>query len=547
MRQTAVSQIAISLIALHAFVLPRASPAQEPLELMELEELGATIRNVNIEIENVFDLSNPDEDKRLYRFANRVHVVSRRSTIEDILLIEPGQELSERLIEESERALRGRGFIADAMITASNYDATTNSADVDVSVKDAWSLTPELKLSRSGGENEYEIGMSEENLFGLGKDVTLSYSSDVDRDEAFFGYADSNVRGTRTTLNVELANTSDGDRQAFLAERPFYALDSRWTLGSGYLNDRRVNSMYGLGEVIDEFRHDTTDFSLFGGWSRGLVDRRSRRWLVGLNYEEDEFRPTPAFENTLLLPENRKLVFPWIGLQIVEDDFRAMTELNDMGRTEDIPLGLNMTLKLGYASTSYGADRDASILRASTSKGWEPGGSGRLLLFDLSASARHEDSGIENSIVASRFRYFHRNLQRHLFSASLTAVVGQRLDAENQILLGGDSGLRGFPLRYQSGERSLSLTLEQRFFTDWYPFRLLRVGYAVFFDAGRVWGTDARGTPNLGALYDIGVGLRLTSPRSTGSSVIHIDLAVPIDAPADVDSLQITVEKKSSF
>ncbi|HMB72642.1 MAG TPA: BamA/TamA family outer membrane protein, partial [Gammaproteobacteria bacterium] len=134
-----------------------------------------------------------------------------------------------------------------------------------------------------------------------------------------------------------------------------------------------------------------------------------------------------------------------------------------------------------------------------------------------------------------------------LFLASFRTAFANELDAENQILLGGDNDLRGYPLRYQSGEKSALLSFEQRFYTDWYPFRLIRVGYAFFFDAGRVWDDDPRGTPNTGTLYDVGVGLRLTSPRSSGRSVVHIDLAFPINAPADIDDVQLVLEKKASF
>jgi hemolysin activation/secretion protein len=144
-------------------------------------------------------------------------------------------------------------------------------------------------------------------------------------------------------------------------------------------------------------------------------------------------------------------------------------------------------------------------------------------------------------------RYYHRNLERHLFSASLRAFAGNRLDAENQVLLGGDNGLRGYPLRYQAGERSAILTVEQRFFTDWYPWRLFRVGYAAFVDAGRVWGPDPRAAPTLGTLYDLGVGLRLTSPRSSGRSVVHIDLAFPLNGDPTIDDVQLIVETKASF
>src|SRR4029453_7544016 len=59
-----------------------------------------------------------------------------------------------------------------------------------------------------------------------------------------------------------------------------------------------------------------------------------------------------------------------------------------------------------------------------------------------------------------------------------------------QLLLGGDNGLRGYPLRYQAGDALALFTLEQRFYTDWQPLKLVNVGAAVFFDAGRAWGQD---------------------------------------------------------
>ena len=91
------------------------------------------------------------------------------------------------------------------------------------------------------------------------------------------------------------------------------------------------------------------------------------------------------------------------------------------------------------------------------------------------------------------------------------------------------------------------LTLEQRFFTGWYPLRLFRVGYAVFFDIGRVWGQDPRAAAPVGTLADVGAGLRLTSPRSSSRQVVHIDLAAPLHHRDQVDSWQLTVETKRSF
>jgi hypothetical protein len=536
-----------TLVAMFGLALHGDLRAQELPTMAELEARGATIGRIIPDIENVFDPNNPGEDKRLYRWANRVHITTRESVVDDILLFDEGDPLSAQALDESSRLLRERGFVADAAISVVGYDPAENTVDVRVWMRDSWSLEPDLKLSRSGGETEFGMGFVEDNLFGLGKSVTISYSSDIDRDQVLFGYQDDNLRGSRKRLNTSFVDMSDGHRYGITIGRPFFSLDTKWSVDGSFLDDSRVDSIYDLGDPIDEFRHDTRAISIQGGRSRGLVDGLARRWYAGLTYDEDTFRESPDFGPAVLLPEDRKLVYPWAGFQWIGDDFREVINLNDMGRTEDISLGLNLFTRLGLASPKLGSDRRAVVFDFSADRGWEPGGQGNLFFFSASAQTRIESGDLNNTIVALQGSYMHRNLGENLFLASLTTVLGNHLDAENQILLGGDNNLRGFPLRYQSGERSALLNVEQRFYTDWYPFRLIRFGYAFFLDAGRVWGEDPRGTPNLGALYDVGVGLRLTSPRSSSRSVVHIDLAFPINAPEDIDSVQLIVEKKSSF
>ena len=525
----------------------RATIAQELPSAGELEVQGATISTILIDVEDIFDTTRPEEDKRLYRWANNVHLNTRTSVIESILLFNEGDLLTEQILAESERLLRDQRFIADAWIETIEYDAESNSAVVSVRARDSWSLEPDIKLSRSGGENEYGIGFVEDNLFGLGKSMALSYSSDVDRDQRLFGYTDDNLFGSRKELAATVVDLSDGQQFAFRMGRPFYAFDTRWSVQSQVLNDKRIDSIYDLGETIDEFRHNTRFLTVHGGRSRGLVDGMTKRWLAGVSYEEDEFLPSPGFGDPLLLPEYRKLVYPWTAIHWIGDDFREVSELDDMGRTEDIALGLDLFARIGVASPDFGSDRRSWLFDLSAERGWEPSGPGSLFQFAASAETRYEHGDFRNTVVAISGRYLVRNFGDELFLAGLRTVFSNALDAENQILLGGDSGLRGFPLRYQSGEKSILLTLEQRFYTDWYPFQLIRVGYAFFFDAGRVWDNDPRNTPNLGTLYNIGMGLRLTSPRSSGRSVVHLDLAFPINAPGDIDDIQIVVEKRSSF
>lgn len=523
-----------------------AAPAPSP-DRAELERAGATIRAVQITVDNIFDPSNPDEDKALYRWANRVHVRTREQVIADILLFAPGDVFMGRLLDESARTLRARGFIADAVIVPREYDPVTNSVIVDVRARDSWSLEPEIDFDRTGGVTEWALGLADTNLFGTGKTIEVSRLDQIDRAQTLLGYSDGNVFGSRVRLSAVLANADDGDRRQLAVERPFFALDTRWSFGGSVHDELRVDPMYDLSEQIDEFAHEIRAFTLRGGWSRGLIDRRAHRWLYGITSEEHRFSPSADVPTPLLLPDDRKFVYPWFGWQRVEDDFRQMTELNDMGRTEDVSLGLNMLATIGFATRNYGSDRDATLLTFAANKGWEPGGPGRLLLLETEASTRREDEGFRNSRVQVSARYYRRNLERHLFSARLSALATDDIDRDSQVLLGGDTGLHGYPIRYQAGDSRVLLSVEQRFFTDWYPWRLFRVGWAVFADAGRVSGRDPRATATLGTLYDVGAGLRLTSPRASGRNVVHIDLAFPMNGDATIDKVQFVVETRGSF
>jgi outer membrane translocation and assembly module TamA len=513
----------------------------------QLEQAGATIRAITVTVDNVFDPSNPEEDKPLYRLANKVHVRTHPSVIESALTFRVGDRYAARVLDESARTLRTRGYLADVKVAAEAYDAVSNTVAVTVRVRDAWTLAPELHFSHRGGQSEWALGLDDRNLFGTGKQVQIIEKSMFDRDETLLSYGDPNLLGSRVRLNASYAEASDGYRHVLTAERPFYSLDARWMLGGNLLDQQRVDPIYDRGEQIDEFGHDVKGVSMQGGWSRGLVDGRVTRWVIGAASSEDVFYPTIDTPQPLLLPENRKLVYPWVGWELLVDDHREMSQLNDIGRTEDVSFGTSLFMSVGFADTRYGSDRDATLLRAAFQKGWDLGGAGRMLTVNAAASTRDESGGLQNSIVDAAAHYYVRHGEGRLFAATAAFTATNNLDGELQVLLGGDNGLRGYPLRYQAGERRSLLSVEERFFTDLYPWRLFRVGYAAFLDAGRVSGEDPRASPSTGTLYDVGLGLRLSSPRSSGKSVVHIDLAFPLNGDPTIDTMQLIVETKGSF
>src|SRR6187549_3141674 len=71
----------------------------------ELEVQGARIGEVRIDARNIFDLDDPREDNWLFRAANALHIRTRPEVIRRDLLFRPGERVSARLIEETERLL----------------------------------------------------------------------------------------------------------------------------------------------------------------------------------------------------------------------------------------------------------------------------------------------------------------------------------------------------------------------------------------------------------------------------------------------------------
>ena len=81
-----------------------------------------------------------------------------------------------------------------------------------------------------------------------------------------------------------------------------------------------------------------------------------------------------------------------------------------------------------------------------------------------------------------------------------------------------------------------------------YPFRLFRVGGAIFFDAGRTWGQSPGGSENPGLQTDVGFGFRLGNARSGLARMIYVDLVFPLGNDDDsIDNIQFLIEAKSSF
>jgi outer membrane protein assembly factor BamA len=533
------------LAALCLAFLPAAAIASACGPRSQLEAEGYRIGKIRVQNLEIFEPEGNEGLPPLYRLANNLHIDTRDSVIESQLLFREGEAFSERLVDETERNLRELRYIREPEVRA--VGCHEGLVDLEVAVREVWTTNPGVTFERSGGSNAGGIKLEELNLLGRGKQLTFELASDADRTSYTLHWRDPGVRGSRWVHDVAFRDSNDGQGWRVEAQRPFYSLDTRWSFGTALQQDLSVEPVYRLGERVAGYERRTEFGELQYGWSEGLNNGWSRRVTAGLRREHADFDVAPDDPMPDVMPGDRLLDYPFLRFEGVQDDFETIRNRDQISRTEDQLFGLRYALEVGWSTTALGADRDALLAHAEASRGWRIGDDDSMFT-DLKLTTRVEGGSIADGLLSAGLRYYHPTGPRGLFYAGLSAAAGRALDADHELTIGGDTGLRGYPLRFQAGSGTALVTVEQRFFTRYSLWKLADVGAAVFFDMGKAFGDPLLGpSEDFGLLKDVGFGLRLGSTRSALGNILHIDVAFPLDGPKSVDQVQFLVQTKRSF
>jgi outer membrane protein assembly factor BamA len=525
---------------------PRSEPAPATGEKIpsfaELEAAGAWIGEVRIVTRNIFDLQDPREDNVFYRAANAIHIQTRTSVIEDKILFKPGDRVSVHAIEETERLLRTNRFLYDVSIVPVAYH--DGVVDVEVSTRDTWTLQPGLSASRTGGSNRTNVGLTDTNAFGTGILLAANRFSDADRTGTLYQVSHPHAFDGWTAIDYSLAQLSDGETRTMSVTRPFYALDTRWAAAIRASQDDRINSLFENGVTQSQFRHRQESADASGGLSEGIVDGWVHRYTVGVNYQKDAYNTEAGLPAPEQLPLDQTLVTPYLRYEVVQDAYEKYKNLDLIERPEYRVIGFQASAQLGRALAALGSTQEPWIYSVSASDGYRTSTGGILL---SSVSSGGQRGNVDKQGSSGSIKYYTRPDSRQLIFYSLAGDVLKDPTSSTQLVLGGDTGLRGYPRNYQSGDHRVVFNVEDRVYTDWFPFRLFRVGGAVFYDLGRARGGPNSNTEHTGWLSDVGFGLRILSARSAFGNVLHMDLAFPLNHDPNIRSVQFLVQTQATF
>ena len=504
-----------------------AAPARAALARPALST-GPVIADIVVERTNVFDPRVPGEDWLIFRIANHLHFMTRENVVRREMLLAPGDRWDPLKIIESERNLRANGSFRRAEIV--QRERPDGKVEAVMRTQDSWTTNIKIDAGTEGGQSYYGYGVEENNFLGYGKTVELSHSASPNGRSDTVGYGDPRFLGSRLNLDSRYTHATGGDNHRLALARPFYSLEADNAMALSWDQKHAQEAVVQNAEEVSQ--HLTFNRTIDASYGKRLttnrffVQRAELGWYaerLGYNANDKTLLP--------LLPQNRDLSGPTFGYSWVQPRYIKETYIESMERVEDFNLGNEFHGRAGYMSSQTGGDRDRWIFNASERQGLSFG-PGRFLLAGAAAAGRVARGRWENGLVTGTLDLYWKSTwikREHTIAAHAEFSNGRYLDVANQIVLGGNSGLRGYKNFSFVGGKAALVNLEDRFFYDGEVLHLVRLGGAVFGEAGEVV-REGDGFSPARIKSDIGFGLRAAPTRSRTGSVVRVDVAYALNS-----------------
>lgn len=450
---------------------------------------------------------------------NRFHVLTKEQVIRRELLFEEGDVLDQDLVDETENRLRDLRVFRKVRIWTE--PAEEGLVDVVVRTRDHWSTVPGYILESGGGLTQAGVELVESNLFGLGKTIAVEgvYETDVGTTWGV-DYWDPQLFGSRWVGSAGYATGPLIEAADFSLARPLASPDDKWSYGfGGFLADATIR-LFDQGEEVSRHSEESD-----GAWAyvvRAFGERFAKKKLGLSYYYNERLFGALGDQTTQPFPEDEIVSSTAVTFSFGRVKNREETHINSFERTENVPLGSETLISVGRAGfpVRVGVERWEIFLTH-----FADFRLGRARYLQLTGNASTLE--VKNKLLGLRARYYDRVRPDVTLAAHVDVDYGRDLEEGQQFILGGDSGLRGYPARQFTGNKRFRANLEARYFTR-IKVLTTAVGLVAFMDAGNAW--DVGVDMDLGQLkYSVGVGLRLGAVGVAGEPVTRIDFGYPLN------------------
>lgn len=488
---------------------------------------GLVIDSIEIENREIFDTNVKGYDNFVFRTANKLHVKTQKSVIERELLFQKGDAFSAVLAEESVRNLRNRYVIYDAW---NDIRFLTDSTIVwVVTTVDEWSFAGGFEITREGNEYLYRFGFEERNFLGLNQLLSLDYIIQ-EKDDNFFEatFRDNRIFGQPYSINAAYRGNPKSKSEIIAFSRPFYSLAQKYSYGFQVAQASTKNEVFSNSLLIADSKSKSDLFASFFSYRFGERQRNIISTL-GYNYNfektSDKIISSGAPGDSALalasFPSDSVYHQFELSFRLVSVDFTTFRKIDGFGYTEDFTLG--HTAAVGYARAFNPDFEDHVYDRLQFDYSFGHSFGNEVFYTSFLRSNKFRGGKEHQKLYVVQGNYYHRGPEFMTIAFRAKYLRDWRREGTESLVLGGASGIRGYPTEFRTGEKMGIASLEGRFNPEVRLFSAV-FGFAVFADAGRTW------KPNeVFSLRDFyfsgGVGLRFALDRSSKSRFFRVDLA----------------------
>lgn len=417
--------------------------AQKQLKTPEL--IASTI---SIDTQAIFD-TRAQDTMAIHRFANWMHYDTRESVVKRLLPFAPGQKITEYELAEAERILRSESYLRDAKVTA-EPDCDGNY-HVKVTTWDNWSLLPTFSFGRKGGENKLALGFEEDNLLGTGIRTTVRYKTDDQRSGYQVDFRSPVPYLSHATISTRLMDNDGGQLVQLILDDPFYQSSTQHMFNVHYESDQRIERLYQNGGTRNRFALDHDFKQLTYGWLLHNDQQSGHygdvlRLTAGITQDSTQFT-LPEFERAasdpLFLPEDRDYLYPWLGLEYRQAEFKVMSNVYLIEQNEDLNLGWHHSVRVGVDMNTNQTDSRLFHLDFSSDKGYQ--WQNYLLLLSVQGQSVFDGDQHNQLKLAASAEHFYRIDDTWSLYSKQSLVTSAQQFRDQPVVIGGDTGARGYP------------------------------------------------------------------------------------------------------
>src|SRR5690606_35076970 len=383
-----------------------------------------------------------------------------------------------------------------------------------VTTYDQWTTVPGFSLQRLGNEWLYWVGPVESNLLGTGQRLGFFVGHDQYRDTRWLDYSNNAFLPQRLRLAAHAAWLSDGYSTRFSLSKPLESRSSRYGFSaslsavelsenvyfdandrdrlSDSLEARLPRSGFALYRFERVATHDLdlsvtrsfgyrTKFSFSPSFNRKDRYNHGSIALGGAAIRREiDYDPGAAY------PDERRDNLLGASFSLYQYDYKTVQNFRNLKWSETLETGWRLTTKTALNQKWMGARNGDLYLSHSAvfnNAWWD------ALFLNSSASLRYFVSGEGEfddgyGSLFGEMQWKPAPFTSSFFSASWAHLFAS--EKSQQLLLGEDNGLNGYPSFYYAGQARLLVEAEQRFFP---PFEIgtLVPALAVFANAGNTF------------------------------------------------------------